>query len=291
MVFDNRIKLPSGTNGLIIRKTSSIFKLPMLEIGPSFTALGALLMVGFAGWLVSLAKRDVSIVDTLWPLLFLAAVAVYAMAAAAHLERRGVLVLLLATIWALRLSTYITWRNHGEPEDRRYAAMRARNEPGFGWKSLYLVFGLQALLAWIITAPLAFTLSGRAPLTWFDAAGFALWLCGFAFETIGDAQLARFKADPANREKVMDRGLWRYTRHPNYFGEACVWWGYWLIAVAAGGAWTVFAPLLMTALLLKVSGVALLEKDIGLRRPRYRDYIERTNAFFPGPPRVERRTS
>ena len=262
----------------------------MLEIAPAYTALGALLLVGFAGWLVSLAKRDVSIVDTLWPLLFLVAVAVYAMAASAHLERRGVLVLILALIWALRLSIYITWRNHGKPEDHRYAAMRMRNEPGFAWKSLYLVFGLQALLAWIITAPLALTLSGRTPLTWVDAAGVALWLIGFTFETIGDAQLTRFKADPANREKVMEQGLWRYTRHPNYFGEACVWWGYWLIAVAAGGAWTVFAPLLMTVLLLKVSGVALLEKDIGLRRPAYRDYIERTNAFFPGPQRTERRT-
>ena len=260
----------------------------MLEIAASLNALGVLVAVAFAGWLASLAKRDVSLVDSLWSLLFLLALVVYAATMAGELEHRGFIVLALVTVWALRLSIYLTWRNHGKPEDRRYAAMRQRNKPGFAWKSLYLVFGLQAILAWIIAAPLAAAASGRAPLGWLDAAAVALWAFGFVFETLGDAQLARFKADSANRGRVMDLGLWRYTRHPNYFGEACLWWGYWLFAVAAGGAWTVFAPLLMTALLLKVSGVALLEKDIAERRPGYRDYIAHTNAFVPGPPRVER---
>ena len=110
-------------------------------------------------------------------------------------------------------------------------------------------------------------------------------MVGFLFETVGDWQLTRFKANPDNQGKVMDRGLWRSTRHPNYFGEACLWWGTWLIAASAGGWWTIFSPLLMSVLLLKVSGVALLEKDISNRRPAYRDYIARTNAFFPGPHR------
>jgi steroid 5-alpha reductase family enzyme len=259
----------------------------MLEITAAINALGALLAVGFAGWLVSIGKRDVSIADSAWPLFFLLALVVYASTASTSVGSRGWLVLVLVALWAIRLSGYITSRNHGKPEDRRYQAMRQRNEPGFAWKSLYLVFGLQALLAWIIAAPLVFAVSGRRPLGWLDAAGVALWTFGFLFEAIGDAQLARFRADPANGDKVMNRGLWRYTRHPNYFGEACLWWGYWLVAIAGGGLWTVFAPLLMTVLLLKVSGVALLERDIAERRPDYRDYIARTNAFIPGPPRVE----
>lgn len=261
----------------------------MLEIAAALVALGALVAGGFALWLSSVAKRDVSIVDSAWPLFFLLALVVYASTASTPVGSRGRLALVLVAVWAGRLSVYITWRNHGKPEDHRYQAMRRRNDPGFVWKSLFLVFGLQALLVWIIVAPLAVAVSGRSPLGGLDAAGVAVWALGFLFETVGDAQLARFKADPANGGKVMDRGLWRYTRHPNYFGEACLWWGYWLIAVAAGGAWTVFAPLLMTVLLLKVSGVALLESDIAERRPAYRDYIARTNAFIPWLPRANGR--
>jgi steroid 5-alpha reductase family enzyme len=148
------------------------------------------------------------------------------------------------------------------------------------------VFGLQAALAWVISLPLLAATGSTAPLGWLDAAGVALWLVGMIFEAGGDWQLARFKRDPANRGKVLDTGLWRYTRHPNYFGDFCVWWGFFLIALSAGGWWSIVGPLAMSFLLLKVSGVALLEKDIGERRPAYRDYIRRTNAFFPGPPRA-----
>jgi steroid 5-alpha reductase family enzyme len=144
------------------------------------------------------------------------------------------------------------------------------------------VFGLQAVLAWVISAPLAGAITGQAPLGPLDAVGAALTLFGIVYEAVADAQLARFKADPANQGAVMDRGVWRYTRHPNYFGEFCVWWGLYAIALGAGAGWTIFGPLAMTLLLLKVSGVALLEKDIAERRPAYRDYIARTNAFFPG---------
>jgi steroid 5-alpha reductase family enzyme len=257
------------------------------EAAAALTALGSLLVVGCTGWLVSLAVRNVAIVDSLWSLFFLLALAVYAAAASVPFGPRVLPLLVLVAAWALRLSAYLTWRNHGKPEDRRYAAMRERNEPGFAWKSLYLVFGLQALLAWLLAAPLVAAATGSNPLGWIDAAGAALWALGLVFETLGDAQLARFKADPANRGKVMDRGLWRYTRHPNYFGEACIWWGYGLFAIAAGGAWTLYAPIVMTALLLKVSGVALLEKDIATRRPDYRAYVARTNAFVPGPRRAD----
>lgn len=256
----------------------------MLDLSIYLSVLAVLLLASVAGWLFSVIRQNVTIVDSLWALFFL--LAALTTAALTPLPGpRATLIIVLVAIWAARLSGYLTWRNWDKPEDHRYQAIRRRNEPGFTFKSLYLVFALQAVLAWIIAAPLAAGISGSAPLGPLDYAGITLWVFGFLFETIGDWQLARFKASPGNKGKVMDRGLWRYTRHPNYFGEACLWWGYWLIAVSAGGWWTVFAPLLMSVLLLKVSGVALLEKDIGARRPAYRDYIARTNAFFPGPRR------
>jgi len=256
----------------------------MLDVSAYLSALVVLLLASVAGWLFSVVRKNVTIVDNMWALFFLLA-ALTTAALASQPGPRTTLIIVLVAIWAARLSGYLAWRNWGKPEDHRYQAIRRRNEPGFTFKSLYLVFALQAVLAWIIAAPLAAGIGSPAPLGLLDYAGIALWVFGFLFETIGDWQLARFKANPDNRGKVMDRGLWRYTRHPNYFGEACLWWGYWLIAASAGGWWTVFAPLLMSVLLLKVSGVALLEKDIGERRPAYRDYIARTNAFFPGPRR------
>ena len=196
------------------------------------------------------------------------------------------LVIMLVAIWALRLAIYIAARNWGHPEDYRYQAIRRRNDPGFTFKSLYLVFFLQAGLAWVISLPLLGAILGTAPLGWLDVAGVLLWLLGFVFEAGGDWQLARFKADPANRGKVMDRGFWRYTRHPNYFGDFSVWWGFFLIGLSAGAWWALPGPLLMSVLLLRVSGVALLEKSIGKRRPGYEDYVRRTNAFFPWLPKA-----
>jgi steroid 5-alpha reductase family enzyme len=256
----------------------------MLDVPAALVALAAITALAVGGWLLSLLRRDVSIVDSLWSLFFLVGVLVYA-AGTTVSEPRATVLLLLLSLWALRLAGYLTWRNWGEPEDRRYRAIRARNEPGFAWKSLYLVFGLQALLAVIIAMPLFAGVSAGGALTLLDYAGIALWLIGFGVESIGDWQLARFKADPASRRRVLDTGLWRYTRHPNYFGEATLWWGFYLIAAAGGGGWTVFAPLLMTVLLLRVSGVTLLERDIHERRPAYRDYVARTSAFLPWPPR------
>jgi len=238
-------------------------------------------------WIASVARRDASLVDRTWSLMIAAPALVYAALAGGSGPRATALLALLLA-WALRLCVFITARNWGHGEDRRYQAIRARNEPHFALKSLVLVFALQAVLAWIVAMPTLAALVGSRPFGALDVAGIAVALVGFLFEAIGDAQMSAFKADPSNKGQVMDRGLWRWTRHPNYFGEACFWWGAWLFALAAGGlaaAWTVVSPLLMTTLLLKVSGVALLEKDIGERRPAYRDYIARTNAFIPGPPR------
>ena len=190
-------------------------------------------------------------------------------------------------MWAIRLAGYLGWRKLREPEeDHRYQAIRRRAGPGFRWSSLWIVFGFQALLAWVVSLPLLPAARDASPLGLLDAAGALLVGIGIVFETVGDAQLARFKADPANRGQVMDRGLWRYTRHPNYFGDFCVWWGLYAVAVAAGGWWSVPGPLLMSVLLLRVSGVTLLEHDIGTRRPGYAEYVRVTNAFFPGPRRA-----
>jgi steroid 5-alpha reductase family enzyme len=148
------------------------------------------------------------------------------------------------------------------------------------------VFGLQAVLAWVVSMPLLAAVASNAGWRWLDALGLAVFAFGFVVEALADAQLARFKSDPESRGRVMAEGLWRYSRHPNYFGEFCLWWGWWLVALATGAWWTVVSPLLMSVLLLKVSGVTLLERDIGERRPRYAAYAASTNAFFPWKPRA-----
>lgn len=247
-------------------------------------ALAVILGVGIVSWLFSVVKKDVSFVDSLWSLFCLIAAAVFALGAP-PLSARGTLVLLLVAIWALRLSIYITARNWGEPEDYRYQAIRANNEPGFAFKSLYIVFGLQGVLAWLVSLPLLPAITTDAALGVVDLVAAMLWLVGFAFEAGGDYQLSRFKARKGSRSRVLDTGLWRYTRHPNYFGDFCIWWSFYLFAVASGGWWSIVSPLLMSLLLLKVSGVAMLENTIGDRRPEYAEYVRRTNAFFPGPRR------
>lgn len=256
----------------------------MFSISIYASGLSAMLMAAAATWVLSLRLHKVSIVDSLWSLLFVLAAGTYTLAAGTP-GGRAPLVLLLVTVWALRLSIYITWRNRGHGEDARYQAIRERNEPHFSVKSLYLVFGLQAVLAWIISLPTLGAILSQRPLTVLDLAGVALWLLGITFEAGGDWQLARFKALPGNRGRVMDRGFWRYTRHPNYFGDFCVWWGLYLIAAGGGAWWSFPGPLVMSVLLMRVSGVTLLEKNMAKRRPAYADYVRRTNAFFPGPPK------
>jgi steroid 5-alpha reductase family enzyme len=236
-------------------------------------------------WLVSIAKRDASIVDPFWGTGF-AIVAWVTAGWHGFAGSRSLLVAGLASVWGLRLSLYLLWRNRSKGEDFRYRAMREKHGDKFWLVSLVTVFGLQGLIMWLVSWPVQF---GQAPsvssLFWLDGFGMMLWAAGFFFESFGDSQLARFKADPANRGRVMDRGLWRYTRHPNYFGDFCVWWGLYVIAAAGGAWWTFPGPLLMTFFLMKVSGVPMLEKTLSERRPGYASYVKRTNAFFPGPPR------
>lgn len=251
---------------------------------PPLLGLAAMLLLVAVTWLASYIKHDVSIVDSVWSLLILLAAVVYALTLP-DTGPRATWVLALAALWALRLAAHITWRGWGEPEDRRYQAIRARNQPHFEWKSFYLVFVLQAVLAWIVSLSLLAALTGASSWGSLDTVGVCVVLLGFVFETLGDLQLARFKADAANHGRVMNTGLWRHTRHPNYFGDFCVWWGFFLIALSAGGWWAIVSPLLMSVLLMKVSGVTLLEQDIAERRPGYRDYVERTPAFFPGWPK------
>lgn len=274
----------------------------MFDLHTYLVGFGVLAVAAVLTWLVSVVRHNVAIVDGMWSLFFLTAAISYAVVSAGADASapaptnfqimwtwgpRTVLVLLLVLIWATRLSVYITARNWGHGEDRRYVAIRKRNDPGFAFKSLYLVFLLQALLAWIISLPVlgAILSPGPQSLGLLDVAGIALWAVGLFFEAVGDWQLSRFKSAAANRGKVMDRGLWRYTRHPNYFGDFCVWWGFFLIALAGGAWWSALGPLVMSTLLMRVSGVTLLEKDIGKRRADYADYIRCTNAFFPGPRR------
>jgi steroid 5-alpha reductase family enzyme len=249
-----------------------------------FSALPVLLVAATLTWLLSLPLRNVAIVDSLWSLMLFAAGVIYALGSDPRAPRLS-LVLWLLAVWAARLSFHVTLRSIGQGEDHRYRQIRARNQPRFALKSLYLVFWLQALLAWVISLPLLGAFASNQPIGWLDYAGVALWMLGFIFEAGSDWQLARFRNDPANDGKVLSRGLWRFTRHPNYFGEFCVWWGFFLLALSAGAWWSVAGPLLISILLLRVSGVTLLEKDIGNRRPQYADYVLKTNAFFPGPPR------
>lgn len=257
----------------------------MFDWNYALLALALMLGLSFCTWLISLWKQDVSIVDSLWSLFFLGATAFYWLMLPVA-GTRGFWVLLLIGLWAVRLSGYLTWRNWGEPEDRRYQAIRARNQPRFEFKSLYLVFGLQAVLAWIVALPLLPVMLSPALWNNWDGIGIALFLFGLGFETLADWQLAQFKSRPENQGKVLDQGLWGYSRHPNYFGEFCVWWGVFGLALAAEAPiWTLISPLLMSLLLLKISGVTLLESDIQERRPDYQAYQNRTNAFFPASPK------
>jgi len=186
---------------------------------------------------------------------------------------------------------YLLWRNHGKPEDYRYQAMRRHWGARFPVVSLFTVFGLQGVLMYVISLPLQLACAAHAPerLGALDALGVLLWLVGMAFETVGDVQLAQFRADPANAGRVLDTGLWRYTRHPNYFGDCLVWWGFFALAAGSpGGIFALISPLLMTVLLRRVSGVTLLERGLARRKPGWAEYAARTNAFVPGPPRRPR---
>ena len=235
----------------------------------------------FALWLVSLPLRDASIVDPFWGFGFVL------VAWTAALVRPGGdgrwLLVALVTIWGLRLSLHLARRNLGHGEDFRYRAMRARF-PVFPLTSLLIVFGLQGVLLWVVSLPVQLAHDDGPILL--VILGTGVWAVGLAFESFGDAQLARFRADPANRGHVLETGLWRYTRHPNYFGDFCVWWGLYLVAAGVGAPWwTIVGPIVMSVLLRRVSGVTLLEQSLARSKPGYAAYAARTSAFFPRPPR------
>jgi steroid 5-alpha reductase family enzyme len=251
--------------------------------------IGFLIVLGLmtALWIVSLILRNSSIVDIFWGAGFVIANWVYFALTPGGFAARKWLIVTVVTIWGLRLSLYILWRNWGKGEDFRYRKWREEAGGTWWWRSFFKVFLLQGLLLWIISAPLLAAQIGATPtrLTVLDFVAIPVWAIGFFFEAVGDWQMARFKANPANKGKVMRTGLWRYTRHPNYFGEATMWWAYYLVAAAGGGFWTIFSPIIMTTLLLRVSGVALLEKSLKETKPKYKEYVETTSAFIPWFPR------
>ena len=247
-------------------------------------SLVVMLVLGIVTWVYSLYKSDVSIVDSLWSIMFLAA-GVYVLSAAPETSWRNYLLLFMLAVWALRLSVFLTIRNWGKPEDRRYQQIRASNSPNFGFKSLFIVFGLQAVIAWVVflgLLPVLYNPTSAIPL---DVLAVSIWATGVLIETVADFQLHTFSSKASNQGKVLDTGVWRYSRHPNYFGEFLVWWGFFLMAAGSGYWWTIVSPLVMTLLLFKVSGVGLMEKDIENRRPGYRAYANRTNTFFPWYPK------
>lgn len=239
-------------------------------------------------WLLSVRLRDASIVDMFWGPGFVL-IAWVALLTSGDTSWRSWLIAILVTIWGMRLGIYLFWRNHGKGEDPRYQAMREQHGEGFWWKSFFIVYLLQGVLMWIVSWPIQVIHYLPQPMsfTWLDAAAMLLWITGIIFESVGDLQLARFKADPINAGRVMNRGLWRYTRHPNYFGDFLVWWGFGIMVFNGGwvGMWSIIGPILMSILLIKVSGVSLLEQRLHHTRPAYADYVRRTSSFFPRPPK------
>ena len=248
--------------------------------------LGVVFLLTTALWAVSVAVKDSSIVDIFWGSGFVVIGWVSFAIADGAPERRWLLAM-LTTLWGLRLTIHLARRNLGHGEDFRYQAMRAKAGASWPLRSLWAVFWAQGILMWLVSLPVQVGQQGDTAggWGWLVVAGIVVFAIGLFFETVGDLQLTRFIADPANKGTVMDRGLWRYTRHPNYFGDFSVWWGLYLIALAAGAWWTIIGPIIMSVLLIRVSGAGLLEKSIGKRRAGYDEYIARTSAFFPRPPK------
>lgn len=258
----------------------------------SIYGIGALIILGTmaALWLLSLYLKDASIVDIFWGTGFVITAWVYFYFTPDGFMARKLLIALLVTIWGLRLSIYILIRNRGLGEDFRYQKWRQESGRSWWWFSFFKVFALQGFLMWAISIPLLAAQISPLPsrLIWLDYLGLLVWGIGFFFEAVGDWQLMRFKSNPANQGKLLSNGVWRYTRHPNYFGDAALWWGFYLVSAAAGGFWTIFSPIIMTLLLRNVSGVAMLEKTLRNSKPGYQEYVESTNAFIPWFPKQAR---
>ncbi|EAY32037.1 DUF1295 domain-containing protein [Microscilla marina] len=249
--------------------------------------LGVILLSLTVLWLVSLTIKDASIIDVFWGLGFFIIAWLYGSQVGFELlSTRNWVLLMMVTVWGLRLTIYLAIRNLGKGEDYRYVAMRKQNGKHFWWISYFRVFVLQGFLLWMISAVYLPALSVSGSLLLLDYLGILFWSIGLFFEAVGDAQLRRFKQNPANYGKVMDKGLWHYTRHPNYFGDAMVWWGFFMFGLSQWqGLYFIFCPLIMTLFLLKVSGVALLETKLKKTKPQYAEYIRKTPAFIPGLPK------
>lgn len=239
-------------------------------------------------WLVSVAITNVGIIDIIWGFGFVILTWTYFLLTDGNPQRK-LLISILVTIWGLRLTLHLARRNIGKGEDYRYQNFRKQyGENSYWWKSFFQAFMLQGAIMVIVAVPVLTAVFAKEPTSWtvFDIVGSLLWLVGFGFETIGDLQLMRFKTKPENKGKVLRTGLWRYTRHPNYFGDAVVWWGYFIIALGTPfGFLSIFSPLIMTFLLLRVSGVAMLEKSLRKTKPEYAEYEQCTSAFMPLPPK------
>jgi steroid 5-alpha reductase family enzyme len=251
------------------------------------TGIGIIMLVLSGLWLLSLTIKDASIIDIFWGSGFVIVAWLYASLVGFELTgTRNWVFLGMITIWGLRLTLYLAIRNVGKGEDYRYVEMRKQGGKHFWWISFLRVFALQGFLIWMISAVYAPALSISGSLLPLDYVGILFWAIGLFFEAVGDAQLRIFKQNPANVGKVMDKGLWRYTRHPNYFGDAMVWWGFFMFGLCQWqGLVFVFCPLIMTLFLLKVSGVALLESKLKKTKPQYAEYIRKTPAFVPGLPK------
>lgn len=237
-------------------------------------------------WLMSVAVRNASIVDIVWGAGF--AINAWVLALALEADRpRQFLIAIMVGLWGLRLAGYLAKRNIGHGEDWRYQAMRRKIGPKFPIVSLVTVFGLQGALMWLVSLPVMYANADSTPSIGPVAViGIMVWLVGLAFEAIGDWQLSRFKKDPSNQGKVMDQGLWSLTRHPNYFGDALLWWGIAIVAAETGsGVIGFIGPAVMTFLLMRVSGVPMLERSLNKRREGYAEYVARTSGFIPRPPK------
>lgn len=234
-------------------------------------------------WGLSVIIRNVSIVDLFWGMGFVIVDAVYFFGSGDFYTRK-IIVLVLVTIWGLRLSIYLSWRNIGKGEDFRYQEFRRKyGAERYWWISYFQTFLLQGALTMLVSLPLLGVNSqtNSDSLSLIDYLGILIFIIGFVFETGGDYQLATFKKNPNNKGKVLSTGFWKYTRHPNYFGDSAVWWSFAFFSISAGSYWTIIGSIAMTLLIIKVSGIAIIEKSLNDTKPQYRDYIRKTNAFFP----------
>lgn len=251
--------------------------------------IGVLMIAMVALWLLSLKIKDCGIIDIFWGTGFVIIAWLYAVLSDWEtMGLRNIIFLGMVTLWGLRLSLYLAKRNIGKPEDYRYAEWRAENGKHWWWFSFFKVFALQGILIWIISSIYLPVFLEKGSLILFDYIGIIFWAIGFYFEAVGDWQMMCFKKYSINKGKVMDQGLWKYTRHPNYFGDTMVWWGFFFFSLAhPQGIYFIFCPIMMTFFLVMVSGVAMLEEGMKKTKPKYKDYIQRTSAFFPWWPKEE----